>query len=63
MTSRWGAGRRRDQEFGFGHDGVLHGLPSGSVEKLSEYMSLNSGVRSSLERSINLGGQEKKTKC
>lgn len=39
MNSRWGAGRSRDQEFGFGHDEVPNRLPSGSVERLSEYES------------------------
>lgn len=36
----WGRG---DQEFVFGHVEVPNGLPNGRVDRIGEYMNLNSG--------------------
>lgn len=56
-------GRREsgDHEFGFGHVEVPNRLPNGSIERIGEYMSLNSGVRSNVERYINLGAHHRRS--
>lgn len=62
LEIRWrGTEENGDHEFGFGHVEVPNRLPSGSVLRIGEYMSLNSGVRSNIEKDINLGAHHQRS--